>query len=50
MSDPTLSDIDFENKMVWVWTTLNFSKPRVVGSVLRPATDNINMKLNDVLG
>ena len=23
MSDPTLSDIDFKNKMVLVWTTLN---------------------------
>ena len=23
MSDPTFSDIDFKNKMVWVWTTLN---------------------------
>ena len=23
MSDPMLSDIDFENKMTWVWTTLN---------------------------
>ena len=22
MSDPTLSDIDFEDKMAWVWTTL----------------------------
>ena len=22
MSDPTLSDIDYENKMAWVWTTL----------------------------
>jgi len=24
MSDPTLSDIDFKNKMAWVCTTLNF--------------------------
>ena len=23
ISDPCLSDIDFKNKMVWVWTTLN---------------------------
>ena len=23
MLDPTLSDIDFRNKMAWVWTTLN---------------------------
>ena len=23
MSEPTLSDIDFKNKMVWVWITLN---------------------------
>ena len=23
MSDPTLSDIDFKNKMAWMWTTLN---------------------------
>ena len=22
MSDPTLSDVDFKNKMAWVWTTL----------------------------
>ena len=22
MSDPPLSDIDFKNKMTWVWTTL----------------------------
>ena len=22
MSDPTLSDIDFKNKMAWVWTIL----------------------------
>ena len=22
MSDPTFSDIDFKNKMGWVWTTL----------------------------
>ena len=22
MSDPPLSDIDFKNKMAWVWTTL----------------------------
>ena len=22
MSDPTLSDIDFKNKMTWLWTTL----------------------------
>ena len=25
MSDPPLSDIDFKNKMAWVWTTLNGS-------------------------
>ena len=33
MSDPTLSDIDFKNKMAWVWTTLNGScdiKPAVI--------------------
>ena len=24
MSDPTFSDIDFKNKMAWVWTILNF--------------------------
>ena len=23
MSDPPLSDIDFKNKMAWVWTTFN---------------------------
>ena len=23
MSDPTFSDIDFENKIAYVWTTLN---------------------------
>ena len=22
MSDPTLSDIDFKNKMAWAWTAL----------------------------
>ena len=26
MSDPTLSDIDFRNKMAWVWTTLNLNE------------------------
>ena len=26
MSDPTFSDIDFENKMAWVWTTLKSLK------------------------
>jgi len=26
MSDPTLSDIDFKNKMAWVWTTLKFQE------------------------
>ena len=26
MSDPCLSDIDFKNKMAWVWTTLNLVK------------------------
>ena len=25
MSDPPLSDIDFENKMALVWTTLNYN-------------------------
>ena len=25
MSDPTLSDVDFKNKMAWIWTTLNNS-------------------------
>ena len=25
MSDPSLSDIDFKNKMVWVWTTLKLN-------------------------
>ena len=25
MSDPTISDIDFTNKMAWVWTTLKIS-------------------------
>ena len=29
MSDPNLSDIDFENKMAWVWATLNDSKTRL---------------------
>ena len=23
MSDPSLSEIDFKNKIAWVWTTLN---------------------------
>ena len=32
MSDPTLSDIDFKNKMAWVWTTLKkyYSGVRIV--------------------
>ena len=25
MSDPSLSDIDFKNKMTWVWATLKLS-------------------------
>ena len=25
VSDPTFSDIDFKNKMAWVWTTLKIS-------------------------
>ena len=25
MSDPILSEMDFKNKMVWVWTTLNLA-------------------------
>ena len=29
MSDPPLSDIDFKNKIAWVWTTL---KGRVLNS------------------
>ena len=29
MSDPTVSDIDFKNKMALVWTTLNFDKKTV---------------------
>ena len=28
MSDPPLSDIDFKNKMVLVWTTLKFIKAK----------------------
>ena len=27
MSDPTLSDIDFKNKMAWFWTALNGTIP-----------------------
>ena len=26
MSDPTFSDIDFKNKMVWVWTSLKYKE------------------------
>ena len=29
MSDPTLSDIDFENKMALVWTTLKKIKKKL---------------------
>ena len=29
MSDPTFSDIDFKNKMAWVWTTLNRVSSRI---------------------
>ena len=28
MTDPPLSDIDFKNKMAWVWTTLKSIKNR----------------------
>ena len=28
MSDPNLSDIDFENKMAWVWFLLDDYKPK----------------------
>ena len=31
MSDPTLSDIDFKNKMAWVWTTLKTKFPKFFG-------------------
>ena len=30
MSDPPLYDVDFKNKMTWVWTTLKDSK-KVIG-------------------
>ena len=30
MSDPSLSDIDFKNKMAWVWTTVNGSKLEIL--------------------
>ena len=26
VSDPTFSDIDFKNKMAWVWTTLKLAQ------------------------
>ena len=29
MSDPTFSDIDFKNKMAWIWTTLKISKMKL---------------------
>ena len=32
MSDPPLSNVDFKNKMAWVWTTLeneNFENPGI---------------------
>ena len=51
MSDPILSDIDYKNKMAWVWATLEFllilsknglsrflgySKIRILGCVYGP--------------
>ena len=34
MSDPTLSDIDFKNKMAGVWTTLQIeSKTKIRGGL-----------------
>ena len=37
ISDPPLSDIDFKNKMAWVWTTLNLKvtvKIKFVNSIV----------------
>ena len=46
MSDPTLSDIDFKNKMALVWTTFNFIPFKTVlwnirGNVYLPIRYNI---------
>ena len=30
MSDPLLSDIDFKNKMAWIWTTLKIFEILVI--------------------
>ena len=27
MSDPNLSDIDFKNRMAWIWTTIKIVSP-----------------------
>ena len=38
MSDPTFSDIDYKNKMAWVWTTLHYRNQKLAqryGTVLR---------------
>ena len=33
MLDPNLSDIDFKNKMAWVWTTLNLARKKIIKKV-----------------
>ena len=38
MSDPTLSDIDFNNKLAWVWTTLKLWKKVLVHEALLTVT------------
>ena len=50
MSDPTLSDIDFKNKMAWVWTTLKnfFSDVSNIESKWR-RTEEENSKLKEQL-
>ena len=47
MSDPTLSNIDFKNKMAWVWTTLN-STQKVVKLIVHLVDLDIEMQTRDV--
>ena len=50
MSDPNLSDIDFKNKMTWVWTTLKnenfeFSRNLYLGAISWKFSNFYKMRL-----
>ena len=42
MSDPTPFDIDFKNKMAWVWTTLKYAQ------VLGYGIDHFEKLISDI--